>query len=181
MPVTEHLFADFPPRRLYVDTNMLISYLFRSERYYARCVVFFRRLAGTGVTTLYISSLTWMEFAHVVLGQRFRDRLPPAIRQRFHLDRWHERSVREWYFAEYRRALEALLGQFAWDEIALTPEIRAEALALMVEYDLGSQDAVHLASARLAGVRDFASFDRAFRRVDGLHLWNDQIYVGQPI
>jgi predicted nucleic acid-binding protein len=46
----------------------------------------------------------------------------------------------------------------------------------MGEYNLGAQNAVHLAGARIAGVHDFASFDRMFRRVDGLNLWNDRIF-----
>jgi predicted nucleic acid-binding protein len=46
----------------------------------------------------------------------------------------------------------------------------------MADYNLRAQDAVRLARADVAGVRDFASFDRRFRRVDGLILWNDQIY-----
>lgn len=51
----------------------------------------------------------------------------------------------------------------------------------MADYNLEGQDAIHLASANYVGVFDMASLDRTFRRVDGLNLWNDQIYAGEPI
>jgi predicted nucleic acid-binding protein len=47
----------------------------------------------------------------------------------------------------------------------------------VARYNLDGQDAVHLASARYAGVRDFASFDARFRRFDDLVLWNDRIHT----
>jgi predicted nucleic acid-binding protein len=43
--------------------------------------------------------------------------------------------------------------------------------------NVGSQDAAHLASAAEVEVRDFASPDEAYRRVDGLILWNDLIHT----
>ncbi len=46
----------------------------------------------------------------------------------------------------------------------------------MMRWNLQATDALHLACAEEAGVMDFASFDRGFRRVDQLILWNDRIY-----
>ena len=40
--------------------------------------------------------------------------------------------------------------------------------------------AIHLASATVVGVQDFASFDRAFRPVAGLSLWNNRLHRGSP-
>ena len=73
-----------------------------------------------------------------------------------------------------------LLAEFLWYEAPLTATVREAALQYMIEYNLGAQDAVHLASALLSGVRDFASFDRRFRRVDGLYLWNDLAFNHRP-
>ena len=72
--------------------------------------------------------------------------------------------------------LDSFFSEFALVEIPLTSEIRQSALALMSRYNLDSYDAVHVASAESEGVVDFASFDEAFRRADGLHLWNDLIH-----
>ncbi len=72
--------------------------------------------------------------------------------------------------------LEDFLANFEWAEVALTPTIRSAALTFMAQHNLGAQDSVHLASAGLEHVADFASFDRGYRRVNGLHLWNDTIH-----
>ena len=59
----------------------------------------------------------------------------------------------------------------------LTPEIRRRAIDYIAQYNLSGQDAIHLASALNAGVTDLASFDGGFRRVEGVHLWNDLIHA----
>ena len=75
--------------------------------------------------------------------------------------------------------LDKFLENFEWAEIELTRDVRLVALELLDQYNIGAQDAVHLASASLANVRDLASFDRAFRQVDWLNLWNDQCFTDQ--
>jgi hypothetical protein len=72
--------------------------------------------------------------------------------------------------------IETLLADFEWYEIPVTPATRAAACKLVVEYNLGGQDAIHLACAAEEGVDNIASLDKDFRRVNGLVLWNDQIY-----
>ncbi|MDP8921936.1 MAG: PIN domain-containing protein [Chloroflexota bacterium] len=71
---------------------------------------------------------------------------------------------------------ERLLNQFEWNEVFVTDEIRAATVRAMTRHRLSSQDACHLACAEQEGVRDFASFDEAYRRVDDLILWNDLIH-----
>jgi predicted nucleic acid-binding protein len=98
------------------------------------------------------------------------------LRRRFRLDHWQEPAVRRAWTAHLLGNFEILLSQCDWAEIALTPAIRAAAIDLIAEYNLNTHDAVHLASAREAGVVNLASLDRGYRRVDGLHLWNDRVY-----
>lgn len=122
-----------------------------------------------------------MEYAHTVTRDDFRNRLGQALRQHFQLDQWQDPGVRYKYLQAMLADFEALLAQFEWTEIFLEDTIRAEAISVMARYNLGSQDAIHLASAFSEGVRDFASLDRRFRRVDHIFLWNDLIYAGQPV
>lgn len=72
--------------------------------------------------------------------------------------------------------LDDALGQFQVVEVPVAPGVRRLAASYMAAYGMGSQDAVHLASAAQDGVLDFASLDGVYRRVDDLDLWNDLIH-----
>ena len=63
-----------------------------------------------------------------------------------------------------------------WGQPVITCRARSIALEFVSRYNVGPHDAANLASAQFAGVLDLASFDRGYRRVDGLFLWNDRIY-----
>ncbi len=178
MPATEHLFSEPAPPRLYIDTDIAIAYLNANEPLHARSILLFESLALNRGTELYASSLLWLEFAHVVTREAFRSRLPASVRRRFRLDRWHDAQIRSAYLEAHLHDLNELLSQFVLHEVALTPAVRTLAIELMARFALGSQDATHLASASLGNVDGIASFDEAFRRVDGLQLWNDRMYPG---
>lgn len=159
------------------DTNVCLDYLIDSRPRYALAVRLFQHLDACQLTTLYVSPLSWTEFAHVIRTQQFRDGLSPAWQQRYGLARWAQApAVRRRYLAALLGQLEALLDQIGWAEIAITSDVRRRALQYVSQYNLQSQDAVHLACAAEAGVVDLASFDEGFRRVDNLYLWNDRIY-----
>lgn len=182
MPATERSYtADLPSARLYLDTDFLINCLFTTEPHHGRCRAFMVRLFQHGLTTLYLSTLTWMEYAHVIAKESFRKGLPPAFAQQFQLDQWDQPLTRDAYMGAMLSALQKLLDKFDWEEISLTADVRRRATQFMAEYKLDSHDAVHLASANYVGVFDLASLDRVFRRVDGLYLWNDQLYASEAI
>lgn len=176
MPAIERSFAEAPPADLYLDSDLLIAYLVVSDPHHQRAELFLERLAQSRTTTVYLSTLSWIELVHVIVRERIRQSLPKEIQRRLRLDRWHEPLVRQAYVQAFASGLSALLAQFSWVEIDLNPQIRAAAIQLVAQYSLGGQDAVHVASATWAGVLEFASFDRSFRRIDGLSLWNDQIH-----
>ncbi|MGH2586380.1 MAG: PIN domain-containing protein, partial [Dehalococcoidia bacterium] len=70
-----------------------------------------------------------------------------------------------------------LIDHFDWAEVPVTSTVRARSVNLIKQFNLGTQDAIHVASAFESGVFDFASFDEGYRRVDGLVLWNDLIHT----
>jgi predicted nucleic acid-binding protein len=164
VPATERSFTTDPPsERLYLDTDFIINYLFATEPYHERCEALVVRLFGVA-TELYVSSLTWMEFAHAITRQGFRSRLPRDVAQQFQIEHWQEQPIRQAYLDAHLTLLQQLLDQFAWVEVPLTRDVRETALEMMKELNLDPHDAVHLATATLNGVLDFASMDRAFRR-----------------
>lgn len=180
MSAVEHSFTDALPERLYLDTDLLVAAIVDVEPHHQRSRLLFERLLREEATILYLSPLCWIEYANVVTREQFRQSLPSEVQQRFRLDRWQHPIVREGYLQFFLQSVGTLLDQFTYDEVALTSEIRTATLQYIAAHALRSYDAVHLATAVSAGVYDFASFDETFRRVDGLHVWNDRIHDSRP-
>jgi hypothetical protein len=116
-----------------------------------------------------------MEYAHVFSKETFRRTLPAEFDYLTPVSGWEDPGIREQYFEFVMGTLDDLLSPFEWHDVPTTNDINRLAITYMARYNLDAQDAVHLASMQVAGVNDLASFDRIFRRVDGLSLWNDQI------
>src|SRR5438067_13552126 len=68
----EHAFTDQPPSSLYLDTDVCLAYLIPSEPLHERAAALFALLATYGYTTVYVSSLSWIEFVKVITSDRFR-------------------------------------------------------------------------------------------------------------
>jgi hypothetical protein len=66
MAATERLFSEFPPALLYLDTNFVLDYLISTRPNHARVTSFLQKVFETGVTHIHISSLSWVEFGHVL-------------------------------------------------------------------------------------------------------------------
>ncbi len=177
MAATEHSFSDTPPRRLYLDADFVLAAIVTHEAHSQRCKTFLTRVADMRLTTIYVSSLWWVEFADTVMRERWRTRLDPEEQARYRLDRWQEPLIREAYLQDMLKRLEGLLSAFEWAEISVTRAVRSLAIQYMGEHALRGQDAIHLASMVHAGVYDLASLDESFRKVSALHLWNDLIHT----
>jgi hypothetical protein len=97
VPATEHAFTELPPSRLYIDTNICLDYLIASRPHHQQALRFFQHLTAHGLTTLYLSSLSWIEFTHVVTSQRFREGLSPQWQQQYRRRGvWVGRGRRGW-------------------------------------------------------------------------------------
>jgi predicted nucleic acid-binding protein len=178
MPAIEQTFsgAVVPPARLYVDTDILVAAIVRTHHHHTRSRTLLELLITYGLTRPYLCPISWMEFLRVFSREDVRRALPSEFAHLRPVSGWLDASLRATYYAFVMALFRDLLAPFDWEEVLLTDAVQERAVQLMAEYNFDSQDAVHLACADLSGIRDFASFDRRFRRVDGLHLWNDQIY-----
>jgi hypothetical protein len=56
VPATRHALTEFPPRRLYPDTNFLLNVLVPSYPFHVAASGFLLQIATTEMTTLYVSS-----------------------------------------------------------------------------------------------------------------------------
>ncbi len=70
------------------------------------------------------------------------------------------------------KLLADFLSAFACQEIAITKPLMLAASRLVANYDLSAHDALVVAVARELSVPHIASFDRDFRRLDGMELWD---------
>lgn len=107
MPAIEHTFSDPVPEHLYVDTDIFVNYLVGTQPHHARCRAFLERLKQEARTTLYVSSLSWFEIAHVVTRPSFRDELADDLQRRYRLGRWQRPEIRR----EYIEGLTAFIVQ----------------------------------------------------------------------
>jgi predicted nucleic acid-binding protein len=176
VPAVEHAFLDPVPEHLYVDTDIFVNYLIGTQPHHVQCRAFVERLKQERRTSLYVSSLSWLELAHVFSRPGFRDELADDLQRRYRIGRWERPDIRRAYLDGLLSEFESVLAHFTWIEVPVTPIVRRVAVRLMADYGLGSQDAVHLASAAHEGVADLASFDAVYRKVDDLNLWNDLIH-----
>ena len=178
MPAAEISFSGEtpPPDRLYLDSDILVAAVVSTHEHAERAARLFELLLQYGATTLYLCPVSWMEYAHVFSKETFRQTLPGEFAYLTPVTGWQDAAVRERYFKFVMSTLEDLLSPFDWHEIPTTFHVNRAAIGYMARYNMDAQDAVHLASARAVGLTDLASFDRIFRRVDGLNLWNDHIY-----
>lgn len=176
MPASERSFGDPLPTLLYPDTDFLSAFLFAEEPLHGRALGFMQRLQRWAGLTLVVSSLLWTEFAQALAKEHFRLRLTSVAAIDAAPIYWGSASARTRYLQRHLGALELTLNQFDWIEVPLDRAIRRAAVDLMARYALKSQDAVHATTVFAAGARDLVSFDAAYRRVDGLALWNDRVH-----
>jgi predicted nucleic acid-binding protein len=133
-------------------------------------------------TPVYYSDLVRLEYAHFYRG--LQSRVDAATRVRFRLHRWDRQSVRARWMAYGFEQFDDLLRQFASaHEVALTRAIVDDARQLMIDYNLNSYDAAHVAAALAVGVPALAAVDGHFVRVASLltvHIVRDPVVPALP-
>src|SRR4051812_23026255 len=109
VPAIRHAFTEYPDAYLYLDTSFLLNALVPGYPYHEVAASFLLRLAEVDITTLCISSLTWLEFGYVVLRHEFRAGLAPVWQEQYALAAWDQPAVREIYQDVYLSAMVHLL------------------------------------------------------------------------
>lgn len=165
--------------RVYLDSSVLIGAVVEGANHAAASHDFCHQVVNDR-TTVAISALSRYEVAHVasLLGNPAgRRTLPDSVVQEYELMNWSaDESVRDRWMSTIGMSLESLLGNFnEFAEIPILPHLWHTAIQVMIEHDLQSYDALHVATARSVDVTDFATTDRQYARIDGLavHLTRD--------
>jgi predicted nucleic acid-binding protein len=173
-PAQEHMFDEEPlPQAVVLDCDFVINVLHENEDFHDECRRFAGRLLDEGVGIVYSSLLRlefWQGWSRVV---RLR-RLPAQIGGepvRIHdFDKQREESYQ--LGDEY---LKLFLGLYDRYEVKVGTRVLDRAVKLVGRYNLRSHDACLAAIAFHTGVLDIVSLDSHFRRVDDIHLWNNDI------
>ena len=174
MAATEHDFSDTPlPRILALDADFVVSVIVESEPFHETCAKFSARLVRESVTIVH-SPLLRLEVLRAWQKAINSKALPQSILPQRLL--WDDpASERRLSYQLANDYLDEFLGLFRRLEVRLTSRIQRRTWQLMATHGLKPMDACRLACAMHTGSPHIASLDRDFRRVDGLHLWNDLI------
>jgi len=143
------------PSSIYLDSNPLIIGALKREGYEPIAEIL--RLADAGAVSLYISSFSYVE----VRGF----------------------GVKEPYDRDVDQLLLGLLDSSRLQRVDVPRAVAVRARRYAHQYTLGNFDAVHLASAVVAGAEVLMTWDKGFSKrrgyaVDG--VWIDEPYVPGP-
>lgn len=160
------------PGQLYVDSGILIGAVIAGSHHSAAASEFCERVAFNG-SRIFFSQIARYELAHLawcLASPQDRRQLPGDIVQQYSLEHWETNLlVRQRWFDAVNRKVDELLSQFqAVFEIPIRAHHWDRALNLMAYYNLRSYDALHVATAQMLDLRDFATCDRHFESVDDL-------------
>jgi predicted nucleic acid-binding protein len=160
------------PATVYLDTSAVVTALFPGLAHSTASATFCTSVAQGGGGVVF-SQVLWLEFSQALVKLALGTELPAAERRRHRFARWGRHvDVREQWYRFGLDELEAFLGRFAAvTEVEFRREIWLASLDVMARTQLRSHDAVHVATAREVGVRDFVTVDDHFRRVPDLRVW----------
>ena len=171
---TEHGFAEEPlPRAVALDADFVISVLNEAEDYHRHCLRFATRLSASG-TAIVCSPVLRLEVLHGWQKAINAGGITVELLQQRPLvpDPVHIRGLLLQFGED---ALSSFLASFKQYEVRLSAPLFAETREIMARYGLKPMDACFLAAAVRIGVTDIVSLDSDFRKVDGIHLWNDHV------
>jgi predicted nucleic acid-binding protein len=167
--------ADSMPENIYVDTSVIAPAMLVGVAHHSTCAVFCNRLVVDDCR-VYFSLLLRLEIAQTVQNFAARNsgaQLPETVRQQHQIDQWSASFEvrRRWLFFGLSR-LSALLARFAeYVELPIRAPLYDDSVELMARWELGSNDALHIATAQAHGIQYFATTDRGFRDVSNPMIW----------
>ena len=174
MAATEHPFNDSPlPQAIALDADFVVSVISASEEFHRPCASFSADLLSAKVIIVH-SPLLRFEFLNAWQKAVNKGALPKSLLRQQQLwddpgrDRLAYYNLGDEYLADF-------LGLFERYEVRLSNRLQGGTRRIMALHGLRSMDACLVACAYQTGVTDIASLDKDFRRVDGIHLWNDFI------
>jgi predicted nucleic acid-binding protein len=162
------------------------------DTHHRKAAPLYERLVDEGVTVAICPTITDLEFRSV-LWKKALKLTPHQVEEVIEDAQRRLRSgqlmlphpaptdpaeIRRFFFGYAERLLNLYLGQVRRAEFRLTKGLMAHARECMLRWNLNAQDGVMLALAEEAAgqagcLPHMATYDGAFREVDGLHVWGE--------
>lgn len=163
--------SDPSPAAIYLDTSTVVTALFPGLAHGAASAAFCTAVAEQGGHAAF-SQILWIEFTQALTNAARGTELSPQLRRRFRLARWSTNpEVRARWLENGLHELEVFLQAFAEVvEVPLRRSIWIASVDVVAQTQLRSHDAIHVATAREAGVADFVTVDAHFRRITDLRV-----------
>lgn len=167
MPAKRHSFDENRlPETIVADSSFLFDAVMETGAgRHERAMSFARRLRASNCIVVY-SSLIFLEAPQCWRRMYARGALLP---DRIESDLTGNRINA---FRKADDALNDLLTSFLRRRVAINRPLLRVASRLVATFNLKAHDALVVAVAHALGVPHIASFDRDFRRVDGIELWD---------
>lgn len=155
-----------PVHAVYLDTSLVAAAVVQLGQHAA--VQSFLATLLQADSPVFVSDLVRVELAQAIKAiANDPGAIPERERRKWKLHRWGDlQQVREdWYdycFANY----DTLLAQFVTaEEMALSRGVIESAVELMAAFQIGSNDAIHTATALAAGASTLATLDADFLKL----------------
>ncbi len=164
------------PSDVYLDSSLVVAAIVRGSDHSRASADFCAQLAERG-SRVYFSQVLRLELAEAVrrlaADPKRAARLPPDLRREYQLGQWGTNLfVRQRWMDFGVQQLDALLDRFAEAfELPFRPKVWRSSLAVIVDHQLRSLDAIHVATAREYRIRHLATTDDDFSRVTDLRVW----------
>lgn len=164
---------------VYLDSSILIGAIIAGSSHSKAATGFCERVALERQLVIFSQIAHW-EFANMsrTLGKGLRKGgISSEDRERLGIVDWNTNFMtRVNWIENVQQELSRLLTLFDHvRQLPVTRHVWTAALPLVGHYDIGAYDAIHVATARMAGVRSFATCDRHYESVDVLdvHICRD--------
>jgi len=157
-------FSDQPiPAILYVDTSFVVDALIKGQRFHTKSLAFIDTLAKDpkNQPILIFSDLLEVELRCAIISNCIRNDFGKSANVKDILAK-DPNLIPKYYSVveDAKKQLEGILQRFThWASVRITEEIIEKAGVLMVQYRLGSYDAIHIATMEKWDINDIVVYD----------------------
>jgi predicted nucleic acid-binding protein len=143
------------PDRIYIDTSVVIHSYTPNSPYYSDCQALLANLEKKK-SLLIFSKILYPELWCAVIGVHIREKFKTDRPAKYAKD--HPKCIQEFFQKSLK--VEKKLEGYRHSSIEIEDSIIAKAREIMPLYRVGSTDAIHIATAEVLGITDFAVVDK---------------------